>query len=208
MMIQIVQKSWSIFLSLIKTFYITHFYRRVIIGKGTIVFYKSDIIVRTKNVKVEIGNNCRLGCSKLYYHGGMPFYSKILVEGENTCVTVGDNTRINGAYIHAKKHISIGSNCVIAAGVNIVDSNSHVVHSINRTKGFDSPQNIEIGNNVWICMNSIILKGTRIGDNSIVSAGSIAKGDYPPNSIITGNPAIVIKTIDIENAVANCDSAV
>lgn len=200
MIIQIVQKLWCVLLSWIKTFYITHYYRGVKIGKGTRIFYKSDIIrVSPKNVKVEIGNNCRLGCSKLYYHGGMPFYSKILVDGENSCVTVGDNTRINGAYIHAQKHISIGTNCVIAAGVNIVDSNGHVVHSLNRTEGFDSPQDVEIGNNVWICMNSIILKGTRIGDNSIVSAGSVAKGDYPPNPIITGNPAVVHKSLDIEN---------
>jgi len=51
-----------------------------------------------------------------------------------------------------------------------------------------------IGKNVWIGSKVIILKGARIGDNSVVAAGSVILGkEYPANSIIGGNPARVLK---------------
>jgi len=56
---------------------------------------------------------------------------------------------------------------------------------------------VVIGDNCFIGMNSIILKGTKIGNNCIVGAGSVLTGkEYPDNSVIVGNPAKVICTID------------
>lgn len=74
---------------------------------------------------------------------------------------------------------NIAKNCVIAAGVNIIDSNGHEVASYERTKGRDIANPIKIGNNVWISANAIILKGTIIGDNCVVGAGSVVKGKFP-----------------------------
>ncbi|MCR5752825.1 MAG: acyltransferase [Kiritimatiellae bacterium] len=52
---------------------------------------------------------------------------------------------------------------------------------------------IEIGNDVFIGTNAIILKGSRIGDGSIVAAGSVVFGlDVPPNSLVKGNPAVIM----------------
>lgn len=127
------------------------------------------------------------------YHSGMPFYTTILVDGEEAYIEVGDNSRINGAYIHAQKRILIGNNCVIAAGVNIIDSNGHETYSENRTIGRDMPSDIIIGNNVWLGLNAIILKGSEIGDNCVVGAGSVVKGKFPSNVIIVGNPAKIVK---------------
>lgn len=91
----------------------------------------------------------------------------------------------------------IGDNCRIAAGTIIIDYNGHLVNSNNRTVGCDKPESITIGNNVWLGTNSIVLKGTIIGDNCIVTAGSVAKGSYIRNSIIQGNPGVVIGKLDI-----------
>ena len=96
-----------------------------------------------------------------------------------------------------KKRIRIGDNCVIAAGVNIIDSNGHVVNSSNRTIGRDNPVEITIGNNVWIGMNCTILKGSVIGDNCVIAAGSVVKGSFPENCIIQGNPAEKINDIEL-----------
>lgn len=74
---------------------------------------------------------------------------------------------------------------MIAAGVNIMDSNGHLVKSKNRTKEHDAPQAIVIGNNVWIGLNAIILKGTIIGDNCVIGANTVVKGEFPANTIIT-----------------------
>ncbi len=54
---------------------------------------------------------------------------------------------------------------------------------------------IMIGNNVFIGMNTTILPGTRIGDNVIVGAGSVLRGVVPENSIVIGNPAEVVGDI-------------
>lgn len=53
-----------------------------------------------------------------------------------------------------------------------------------------------IGSNCFIGMGTIILMGTHIGDNCIVGAGSVLRGDYPSDSVIVGNPAKVVCTLD------------
>jgi acetyltransferase-like isoleucine patch superfamily enzyme len=121
----------------------------------------------------------------------MPFPSTFFIDKKNAFIEVGENSRLNGVYIHAQEGITIGKNCVIASGVNIIDSNGHILHSSNRTIGRDEAKEIIIGDNVWIGLNSIILKGTTIGNNSVVGAGSVVKGFFPDNSIIQGNPATV-----------------
>ena len=102
------------------------------------------------------------------------------------------------------KKLVIGKNSVIASGVHIIDSNGHILNSNNRTKGRDIPADIIIGENVWIGLNSVILKATIIGNNSVVAAGSIVKGEYPANSLIQGNPAKLVKILEIEDE--NCNS--
>lgn len=182
-------------ISIMHTFFLGYC-RNIKIGKGTVVYLRSTII--TKKGDVVIGNNCRIGTSKIGYHTGMPFYTSILNDGLKSVVSIGDNCRINGAYIHAKKQVLIGNDCVFASGIHILDSNGHVTSSNNRTVGTDVPQSISIGNNVWICTNSIILKGSTIGDNCVIAANSVVKGFFPPNSLIEGNPAKIVKTLNIE----------
>lgn len=171
------------------------------IGNGTNVYYKSRIDCCSTSYKtgggITIGNKCSIGHSKIKYHGGMPFYTCLLCDGEGSKIVVGDNCRVNGAYIHAEKGVTIGNNCVIASGVNIIDSNGHQVKSLNRTIGRDEPKEIVIGNNVWICMNVTILKGSVIGNNSIVAAGSVVQGNIPPNSIASSNGNLEIKEIQL-----------
>ena len=168
------------------------------IGKESVVYAKSHIsnLCHNHSGCIEIGRKCMIGRKAKGYHAGMPFYTTLLVDGNNGRIHIGDNCRINGAYIHAKDIITIGDNCVIASGVQIIDSNGHKVHSLNRTIGRDEPKPINIGNNVWVGLNAIILKGTSIGNNSVVAAGSVVKGSFPSNTLIQGNPAQVARTIE------------
>ena len=53
---------------------------------------------------------------------------------------------------------------------------------------------VKIADNVWIGMNAIILKGVTIGENSVVAAGAVVTKSVPANTVVAGNPAVVVKT--------------
>ncbi len=79
-----------------------------------------------------------------------------------------------------------------------MDYNAHKTYLAPRGVKPDYPNPVNIGNNVWIGINAIILKGTSIGDHSVVGAGAVVKGAFPPYSLIIGNPAQLAKTLDKE----------
>lgn len=182
---------------------IVSFRRGIEIGKDTILYYKSSIncLPNSYNERggVKIGKKCKIGISPRNYHGGMPFPTALLCDGNGSQIIIGDNCRLNGVYIHAQKKITIGNNCVMASGVNIIDSNGHETISLDRTKGRDLPKEIVIGNNVWIGLNVIVLKGSIIGDNTIIAAGSVVKGVVSSNSIYSTQNNCTIKEIEFNN---------
>jgi acetyltransferase-like isoleucine patch superfamily enzyme len=55
---------------------------------------------------------------------------------------------------------------------------------------------VKIGNNVWIGMGAVILKGVTIGDNAVVAAGAIVTRSVPANTIVAGNPAAAVKKFE------------
>ena len=93
--------------------------------------------------------------------------------------------------------ISIGEYCKITKGVIILahDYSRSVIRRSHDLIIGEAGRTL-IGDNVFIGMNSIILMGSQIGNNCIVGAGSVVKGDFPDNSVIAGNPAKVICTLD------------
>lgn len=58
-------------------------------------------------------------------------------------------------------------------------------------------QTDKTGKDVWIGSNSTVLPGVTIGDNAVIGAGSVVTKDIPKNTVAAGNPARVIKTIDV-----------
>ena len=68
--------------------------------------------------------------------------------------------------------------------------------SIIRQRVNDS-QDIFIGNHVWFCQDTKIVKGVKLGNNTIVGANSlVSKSIKEDNVIVAGNPAIIVKNID------------
>ena len=133
--------------------------------------------------------------------------------GENGHCTIGDFTLLNGALIMAEDKIEIGSHCLISWNIGIADSDFHPLEPAQRLidaqalapffKGRPARPKLKtapviIADNVWIGMNATILKGVSIGENSVVAAGSVVTKSVPPNVIVAGNPAIVVKKFERE----------
>ena len=117
-------------------------------------------------------------------------------------VTIGNNVSIyapNRTSIDIRKPwlVSIGNNCKITSGVTIL-AHDYSVSVIRRKFGqfIGGSLPVSIGENVFIGMGSTILMGTTIGNNCIVGANSVVKGDFPSDSVIAGNPAKVVCSID------------
>ncbi len=93
--------------------------------------------------------------------------------------------------------LEIGDYVKITQGVVIIthDYSRSVLRRVyGQIIGDGAP--VIIGNNVFIGINSIILMGTELGNNTIVGAGSVVKGKFPPNVVIAGCPAKIICSLD------------
>lgn len=88
--------------------------------------------------------------------------------------------------------IIIGDRCVITHGCVILshDASEKRIHRKNEVE-----ETVRLGNDVFIGVNSIILKNVIIGDNSIIGAGSVVTKDVPPNVVVAGNPAKIIRKL-------------
>lgn len=156
------------------------------------------------------GVNCSLvacdGHIPVLYRGGtIEIGKRFVVRGRmvrceigatesNALLKIGNGVLINqGATIAATCHIEIGDDTQIGGFAAVFDSNYHrldpgrPVHS----------EPVIIGKNVWLGHNAMVLPGSKIGDHSVIAAGSIVKGDIPPRVLAEGNPAKVIRELDI-----------
>jgi acetyltransferase-like isoleucine patch superfamily enzyme len=135
---------------------------------------------------------------------------------------VGDNTKI-GAFVEVQKNATIGKNCKVSShtfvceGVTIEDDVfiGHSVTFINdsyprattgsgqmQTEADWKVERTVVKQGASIGSGSTILANVVIGEKAIVGAGSVVTKDVPPNAIVAGNPAKVLRYITEESRIA------
>lgn len=165
--------------------------RDVSIGKN--VEFNVPVTANGKG-KVEIGDNCMLGFALGVKIGDGGFL--IQARTSNAKITIGKNCGFNNCFnAVANNSITIGNDCLIGTMVEILDSDFHEIDPQKRRNGNGKTDPVEIGDNVWIGERCIILKGVKIGDNSIIAPMSVVTKSIPANVIAGGVPAKVIKSI-------------
>lgn len=88
--------------------------------------------------------------------------------------------------------VRIGDNVMIGPNCSLITI-THDLDPEERGKGLMQAKPISIGDNAWIAANVVVLPGVNIGANAIVGAGSVVTRDVPPDVIVAGNPARIIK---------------
>ena len=110
-------------------------------------------------------------------------------------VAIGDHTRI-GIHCTVIGPVSIGNNVNLAQGITVTALNHNFGDTTRKIdeQGI-STKPVEIGDDVWIGANAVILPGVTIGRHAVVAAGAVVTNDVPNNCVVGGVPAKLIKQI-------------
>ncbi|WP_077324203.1 sugar O-acetyltransferase [Virgibacillus siamensis] len=113
-------------------------------------------------------------------------------------IHVGENFYANfNCVILDVCEVRIGDNCMMAPGVHIYTA-THPSNPHKRNSGIEYGKPIIIGNNVWIGGSAVINPGVSIGNNAVIASGAVVTKDVPDNVVVGGNPAKVLRQLDVE----------
>lgn len=136
------------------------------VGKNAHLILESDVSIR---------RNCELNVRR------------------DALLKVGKGSFLNsGCIITAHKSITLGEHVELGPNVLIFDHDHKFKENGYRAKEFECDE-IVIGNNVWIGANTVILRGTEIGDNCVIGAGCVVKGKYESGSLVIQKRETTIK---------------
>ncbi len=114
-------------------------------------------------------------------------------------IEIGDNFYANhNLLILDANKVKFGDNVFIGPNCGFYTS-SHPLDYTIRNKGLEYANPIIVGDNVWFGGNVVVLPGVKIGDNTVIGAGSVVTKDIPSGVVAVGNPCRVIKNITISD---------
>lgn len=164
-----------------------------ILHNKRIVFGKLPRISLNTEITLERGAKFVVG-DKLNMRGT----SRIRVR-DSAKLTIGNNAYINiNSMIACHEKIEIGNDVQFGPNVQIYDHDHDFRVKGGIKAGIFKTSPVKIGNNVWLGANVVILRGTIIGDDCVVAAGTVLNGIYPSKTLILGrNETRIIKTEEI-----------
>jgi acetyltransferase-like isoleucine patch superfamily enzyme len=155
------------------------------------------LINASKNSKCFIGEHFAMVNNARYATLGKNNRCKLVIYSGASLI-IGNSVAMSNTTIVATKSILLGNNILMGGGVTIVDSDFHSLNPVHWHSELDEvnmkSSGVVINNNVFIGMNTIILKGVEIGKNVIVAAGSVVTTSIPEYQVWGGNPARFIKS--------------
>ena len=116
--------------------------------------------------------------------------------GRGGSVQIGRDCGFSGAVVAASKEIRIGDRVLVGANCTICDTDRHPLDPADRSSGVAAEAAaIDIGDDVFLGMNVVVLKGIRIGNSTVVAANSVVARSLPSGVLAAGVPARPIKSL-------------
>ena len=149
-----------------------------------VILYKTTIIISGDNNTVIIGKNSVIK------------YANLNIEDSENEIVLGEKVHmcgsINIACLEGSK-VEIGDECLFSSEIEIRTSDSHSIFDESGNR-INTPKNVKIGHHVWCGQRVFILKGSVVGNDSVIGAGSLVNKAYAINNcILAGSPAKVVK---------------
>lgn len=180
--------SYYVVISLTETVYL-----RIIgvkIGSGSKMFRGWMSCFLADNSTILIGDNCSFNSNGYQNHIGLNHRCILTTMNAGAQLVLGKNVGVSSSSITSFKSVVIGDNVRIGANCVITDGDFHL-----DDPRVGEPRPIVIEDNVWLGYGVIVMKGVRIGRNSIIGMNSVVTKDVPPNCIAAGTPCHYIKDL-------------
>ena len=158
-------------------------------GKGSIINWPTGNMYGER--WISIGDDTMIGGQVTLSAGMMPGQQMMT----DPVVIIGDRCLIGrGSAIVGHYRIDIGDDVFTGMNVYITDQN-HGYEDIAAPIGIQDPEDdpVVIGSGSWIGSGAVVLPGARLGENCVVAANSVVRGEFPSYSVVAGVPAKVVR---------------
>jgi len=160
------------------------------------------IIKKCPGSLIKLGKGVTLVSESKYNIAGINHPVIISTLTKEAEIIIGDFCGFSGTSIVAANSVIIKSKTMFGVNTGIYDTDFHVVDEKNRVKNNNfknvKSKPVNIGKNVWLGANVLVLKGVAIGDNSVAGANSLICKNVKENELVAGNPAKFIRKILID----------
>lgn len=164
----------------------------------------STVIFAGKNNKLVFGQGVVLNEATIVFHsndgycfiGNDSIYKGTIFVGLGCKVIIGERLTVTkNCFISTAEYVEarIGNDCMFASNNEIRCDDGHPIFDIVTAERINKSKSITIGNHVWLAYSAVLLRGTDIGDGSIIGHSSVVKSKIPNNCIAVGAPARVVK---------------
>lgn len=168
----------------------------------------AKLLIHSSSVsnKVTLGQGVLYDCLEIYMlgnnnrvtikdGGNFKRYNRIFIQGDNNSIEIGERVVFDqnvNITVAEGTSVRIGNDCIIANGVKIRTSDQHEIFGFNGVR-INTAKNVIIGSHVWLGNSVVVMKGTTIGDGTVIGINSMVLKDIPKNCVAVGTPAKVIK---------------
>ena len=155
----------------------------------------NNVLMRINSIKVELfmpffNHNVTIG-------KGLSIRKNVSINANGGVIAIGKGAFINSnSSINSRKKVSIGDFFLCGENVHIYDHN-HGYRRINEPKANQDFKcaPVNIGNNVWLGSNVIVLAGVTIGNNCVIGANCLIYEDVPDNTVVKCDQSLIIEKI-------------